>query len=671
MQRYKRKKPKKKKIGVFIVNLLICLCACPVTVHAYDSIYQDILINYKDYFVNNSIIKDAFRYIQWGIVSLLYWMADGAQSLYKNTLGLIDFTQYSGLTDLVSTLQTIFTILMALSLVYLGFVMMFNHKKVPNIISAVVLGAFTISALSSVMITANSAVIAFCNDLVPDSMADEVVNANLIDLYYVDQSCGGLDTFSADQMATYHYDIDNFDIEAIDINEVMNYRNDFLSDGGEELLKIKVSLYPDGTVNESDVYNGWGWNSTGDDDWFNEFYYRYHIDTFSICVSLIAVLIVYLCIAYKTARLIWELAIKRILALLYAADMGGSQKTIKILGNIKDTYCMLMFTAIILKIFTLFNLWLSEKYAGNGFTYCMILLFVSMAVIDGPNIIQQLTGEDAGLQSAFGKMTALYSGARGAVRNTTGHMANGIRSVVAAKRHHDLTSALGKTRKGLNNAGANNLKSGSDSSGKNNDIQNAMKDSNKKGNDPLRTQNTSENDPKAKGKMDTAKSGNDDLRAAMRGDHKGKEQSIDPASTTEATGKDQNIDVAAADIKDQNADIADAMKADPDQKNVNEDISKAAARQNEAKGNNPSPGTANKGTNKNLPPKAGNSTSKAENSSAKGKNISEASKASITSKAPINNESSNPKNIRVDGSSPSRVAEKEKMQQINRSDNLK
>lgn len=652
----KEKHHKKKKIGVFIANLLICLCSCPVTVHAYDSIYQDILINYKDYFVNNSIIKDAFRYIQWGIVSLLHWMADGAQTLYQSTLGLIDFTQYSGLTDFTSTLQGIFTIIMTLSLVYLGFVMMFNHKKVPNIISAVILGAFTISALSSVMITANTAVIAFCNDLVPDSMADEIVNSNLIDLYYVDQSCGGLDTFSDDQMATYHYDIDNFNMDAIDINEVMNYRNDFLSDGGKELIKRKASLYPDGTVNESEVYNGFGWNSTNDDDWFNQFYYRYYFSPFYICVSLIAVLIVFLCVSYKTSRLTWELALKKILAILYAGDMSGAQKTIKILGSIKDTYCMLMFTAIILKVFTLFNVWLSDKYANNGFTYCMILLFVSMAVIDGPNIIQQLTGEDAGLQSAFGKMTALYSGARGAVRNTTGHMANGIRSVVAAKRHHDLTSALGKTKKGLNNAGASNLKSGNDPSGKNNDIQNAMKDSNKKGNDPLRTQNTSENDPKAKGKMDTAKSGNEDLRAAMRGK--------DSASAEETAGNDKNIDTAATDIKDQNADIADAMKADSDQKNVNEDISKAADLQNEAKGNNPSPGTVNTGTNRNLPPKAGNNNGKE-------KNISEASKANITSKAPMNNGSSNPKNIRAGSSSPSRAAEKKKMQQINRSDNLK
>lgn len=643
-----RKQHKKKKIGIFTVNLLICLCACPVTTYAYDTIYQDILINYKDYFVNNSIIKDAFRYIQWGLITLLHWMADGAQNLYSSTLGLIDFTQYAGVTDFTDSLQDMFTIIMVLSLTCLGLLMIINHKKLPNIIHSLLLAAFTISALSSVMITANTAVIAFCGDMVSDSVGDEVVNANLIDLYYVDMYCGGLTSFSDDEetLATYHYDIANFDIEAININETMNYKNEFLSEDAKELISKQASLLPNGTVQESEVYNGWGWNSTGDSDWFNEFYYRYHMKPFPICVSLIAVLIAYLCVSYKTARLIWELAIKKILALLYSADVTGTQKTIKILGNIKDTYCMLMFTAIILKVFSLFNVWLSANYSNDGFTYCMILLFVSMAVIDGPNIIQQLTGEDAGLQSGFGKMVAIASGARGVARGVTGHASNGIRSVVAAKRHHDIKSALGTSKKSKANLNSGQAAVGG-SGGKNKDISNAMNDkdnlnkpnnnpNNNPKNDPLRAEKPG-NKPESIGKANSAKAGNDELRAAMKGNNTDNKQSIDNAVARSPEGN--------------NEDIAAATKDNSEQSKINPNLGAA---------------TEQSSSGKNLPPKSGGSQPLTAKNQKDKPNISSKASGSSGQKKNI---SSQTKNVSDKGSS--KTTEKEKMNQINSKDNLK
>lgn len=657
-----KKQHKKRKIGIFTANLLICLCAYPVTTYAYDTIYQDILINYKDYFVSNSIIKDAFRYIQWGLITLLHWMADGAQTLYSSTLGLIDFTQYAGVTDFTDTLQGVFTVIMVLSLTCLGVLMIVNHKKVPNIMHSFLLAAFTVSALSNVMITANTAVIAFCEDMVSDSVADEVVNSNLIDLYYVDKYCGGLLSFSDDTetIATYHYSIDDFDMGTVDINETMNYNNDFLSEDAKDLIAKQATLLPDGTVQESEVYNGWGWNSTGDDDWFNEFYYRYHINAFPICVSLIAVLIAYLCVSYKTVRLIWELVIKKILALLYSADVTGTQKTIKILGNIKDTYCMLMFTAIILKVFTLFNVWLSANYSDDGFTYCMILLFVSMAVIDGPNIIQQLTGEDAGLQSGFGKMVAIASGARGVARGVTGHASNGIRSVVAAKRHHDIKSALGANKKSKANLNSGQAASGG-SGGKNKDISNAMNDKdnlnkpkNDPKNDPLRAEKP-ENKPEGIGKANSAKAGNDELRAAMKGDSKDNKQSIDNAVAGSPEGN--------------NEDIAAAMKDNSEQNDLNTNL-EAATKQNSSGDKNLPPkseGSSNANKNKNLPPKSGGGSKPS-----KGKNQN--SKPNISSKASGGN--GQKKNIssqarNVSDKSSGKTAEKEKMNQINSRDNLK
>lgn len=75
-----------------------------------------------------------------------------------------------------------------------------------------------------------------------------------------------------------------------------------------------------------------------------------------------------------------------------------------------------MVNAITLKLFIIFQSYLSEKFSNNVFSYCIILLFTSLAVIDGPNIVQELTGEDAGLQSSASRILAIYNAGRGRVR---------------------------------------------------------------------------------------------------------------------------------------------------------------------------------------------------------------------------------------------------------------
>ena len=131
---------------------------------------------------------NGFRYLQWGIIKGLKWVADSCQTLYSNTLGLMDFTSYSGFTDFTPTLKGIFTAIMAVSIMMLGIILIVNHKKKPDVLVGVLLAALTISALGELMITANEGVQSFCNEMVGSSMADSVVNDNLFDLRYIDST---------------------------------------------------------------------------------------------------------------------------------------------------------------------------------------------------------------------------------------------------------------------------------------------------------------------------------------------------------------------------------------------------------------------------------------------------------------------------------------------------
>ena len=218
---------------------------------------------------------------------------------------------------------------------------------------------------------------------------------------------------------SYHYDqLTDKEMELIDINEVLNPNKDGLTDTGSEILNKRldvVSKSSDAGKNQlAEVYNGFGWNSQDDSDWFNEFYYRYKVDYLSACIALIAYIIVYFSMAYKVVRIIFELAANRVLALLYSADLTGGQKTMKILTSIKDSYIVMLFSVIMIKLFTMMNTYISSKFPNDALVRNLFILFIAFAVCDGPNIIEKLTGIDAGLKSGVGKLIAGYHLARGA-----------------------------------------------------------------------------------------------------------------------------------------------------------------------------------------------------------------------------------------------------------------
>lgn len=109
------------------------------------------------------------------------------------------------------------------------------------------------------------------------------------------------------------------------------------------------------------------------------------------------------------------------MAFLYSADITGSKKTLKILSSIKDNYIVLILTSVLIKVFLIFQTYISAKLGSHPITQSIILFFAAIAVCDGPNIIQQLTGVDAGLQSGVERILATTRFAQASLRNVTDH----------------------------------------------------------------------------------------------------------------------------------------------------------------------------------------------------------------------------------------------------------
>lgn len=421
----------------------------------------------QSWFVSNNMFLDIAHSIGWAVVRGLATLSDICQSLYSYSLGLIDFTTYEPLQAWITTLKGIFQALFALSLVFAGTVMIIDHEKKPNFLKSVMVAGISISALGYIMITLNQGVNAFCQEVAAgESNTSNIINENFYDLKYIDSKYGmaNMDISNDSNLENYHYPEGSFAIDNVRINDVLNYSN---ADGDTKyILSHKVTWQVDASAGTpfymiEDIYNGFGWNSAGDDDWFNQFYYRFHVQYINIYITLIAYCIVYICVSYKTVRIIYELAITRIMALLYSADVNGLQKTLKILGALKDGYVVLMLSAVCIKVFNFAQVYLNSKAGSNSLVYNIVFLFTAFAVVDGPNLIQQLTGIDAGLQSGFGKIMAAYHVGQ-AAKNTISRPAQ---FAWQQRQHRQLLNAMGANGGGRESSGSGGS-GGSTSSGR-------------------------------------------------------------------------------------------------------------------------------------------------------------------------------------------------------------
>ena len=150
------------------------------------------------------------------------------------------------------------------------------------------------------------------------------------------------------------------------------------------------------------------------------------------------------------------------MALLYSADVNGLQKTLKILGALKDGYIVLMLSAVCIKVFNFAQLYLNSKAGGNSLVYNIVFLFIAFAVVDGPNLIQQLTGIDAGLQSGFGKLMAAYHVGQ-AAKNT---IARPAQFAWQQRQHRQLLNAMGANGGGGKSSSDHRSSSGGAKGGK-------------------------------------------------------------------------------------------------------------------------------------------------------------------------------------------------------------
>lgn len=365
----------------------------------------------SDFFRTNDIILTAVRTVGWLLVKGFSLLLDCCITLYNYTFGLIDITRWSVLENYLSEYKPLIQAIMMASLVILGFMYMFGKNKKHNVLNSVLILAVIMSASTTIFTELNRFSIAFKDAALSGGSTvngTELIRTNLYDLYYIDSQIG-LENLNSKGKIPQGTSLSKTDVDYINIGEVLDPGTDGLSKNAESILKKRLMSIGNGEYGLIDAKDGVAWTDFG-----NTYYYRYTFHYGTYYLTAAAAILIYVCLAYKNTRVIYEIFVSRILVSLYAANLSSERKVVKILESIRDSYFALCFTVISLKSYFLFVEYLNSKTEINGLARGIIILFIAWCVIDGANIIEKLTGVDAGLSSMTGKLIAAYHMIRGA-----------------------------------------------------------------------------------------------------------------------------------------------------------------------------------------------------------------------------------------------------------------
>ncbi|EGT3618125.1 MAG: hypothetical protein E6682_02745 [Clostridium perfringens] len=381
----------------------------------YENDIINILLNYSEYFTKSDFILHGFRIVGWcfikGLSFLVNKLEDGVDSVTKVT----DFFNSPEITALINKFKPLLGLLLVASIIFIGYQLMINKKfdrsRVPmNIILALCIVVAMPLAMDKLNILSNKVIGEIQGDV---HFADQIIENNITDLYLLDEANFPIkdDGTVGDISPKNNLGNNNVKIspnEEVDTSKVKNkkvFENEVEFDSaGQPTLNKIVGLFK----------------------WDDE-YYRFHINFFTIIVTLLITAFVMLFTAIKMIKLSIELAFSKVMTTFVAvADLSGGQRIRQSINGIISIFVAMISTMLMLKLYILGTAYLSDKISGIGTILAMI--GCAIFVIDGPNYIEKMFGVDAGLSSVWRTITGMNSALDilGKLGNATSEMAKNL-----------------------------------------------------------------------------------------------------------------------------------------------------------------------------------------------------------------------------------------------------
>ncbi|MFB5563398.1 pLS20_p028 family conjugation system transmembrane protein, partial [Bacillus cereus] len=367
-----------------------------------------ILQDFNNYLIEAGIWNHGIRSIGWLIILGLSSLVDALQNITDTILGVKAFYNSDGIIKFVETIRPGLWILLALSLLYVGYMFIMNKKMNRT---QVVMNIFVSMSVLILLSAGMTKVDKFTDDAIAvveqkqnGSMSEKIIKTNLIDVAQLDAT-GWKDPNPKEPNKIAEKNIRNIDITQKIDGDFEISKDKKISDDGKKILESRINTLGDGTQVLGELNEGWF-------NFFPDNYYRWGWNFWTMFATLLVTGLTLLLVSIKLLRLFYELGFNYILASILApADVANGQKLKAVLTNILNTFMVVIMIFISLKVYMLGTEYLTEK--TNGVVYVLGLIAFSLAVIDGPNMCERIFGIDAGLKSGWGLLAGGIAAAKG------------------------------------------------------------------------------------------------------------------------------------------------------------------------------------------------------------------------------------------------------------------
>ncbi|WP_142346206.1 pLS20_p028 family conjugation system transmembrane protein, partial [Bacillus wiedmannii] len=391
---------------------------------------------FSDYLQVGDIVNYVLRWLGWFLIVGLSLVVDALEGVTDAILGIKGFFNSPEIQKFVDMLYPLFVVLLAISFLYIGYMFIMN-KQMNR--SQIIINIFITLSVLCLLSTGMTKVDKFTDDAIAvvkseqkGSLSDEIIKKNITDVAVIDQN-----GWKKKEDMNPKNNIPEKNIRQIDITEKIDKDFEFakdkeLSEGGQDILKYKRVMDGTGVASLAELKDGWF-------DFFPEKYYRWHWNFWNIFFTLLITGLTLLLVSIKLARLFYELAFNYLLAnILAPADVANGQKLKAVLSNILNIFIATIMIFLSLKLYIMGTAFLHDKL--SGVPYLIALAAFSMAVLDGPAVVERLFGIDIGLKSSWGMLAGGIAGGFA--------LGKGIGALANSKPMKGLGNMIGKGAKG-------------------------------------------------------------------------------------------------------------------------------------------------------------------------------------------------------------------------------
>ncbi|MGG3800844.1 pLS20_p028 family conjugation system transmembrane protein, partial [Metabacillus fastidiosus] len=359
-----------------------------------------ILEMFKDFLSLGNFWNYSMRWLGWFLIQGISLLVDGLESVTDTILGTKTFFASQGVQDFVATIQPYLYILLALSFLYVGYMMIFNKKiNREQIAINVFISIAVLFLLSPGMVKVDKftdEAIKVVKDTGEGTLSQKIVKENLTDVsLFVENN------FSSTELEESNR-IPEEKIMKVDITEKVD--EDFklagdkkIEDKAKQVLTNKSDMNNHGEETLVKLKDGWF-------DFFPQKYYRWHWNFWTITITLCMMGFTLLLVSIKIAKLSFELTFNYILAIIIApADISTGQKLKEVLKSILNAFAVIIMIFISLKVYMLGTTYIAENLSGVA--YLISLIAFSIVVIKGPSMVERVFGISGGSQDSIPVLT--------------------------------------------------------------------------------------------------------------------------------------------------------------------------------------------------------------------------------------------------------------------------